>query len=240
MVWIIVSIVLFIIAFIILGFKDILYLDDWGLNFKQFFAILAFLIMIPAFVAKVPANSVGIKYSPFSGTSEVTLNEGFHAKNPFEKVYKISTEVQTMTVENLTTQTEDAQYVTTILDIKYRVNPTNIHLIFTQFRTLDKMSDTLIIPTTQRVLELITTRYNVMDVLGEKRSNIYAELESELTKEFAKYGVEFYSISIVDMDAGEAIENAITAEAVAKKSVETAEQELLKAQTEAKKAAVIA
>jgi len=240
MVWIIVSAILFIIAFIVLGFKDILCFDDWGLNPKQLGALLTLLIMIPAFVAKVPANSVGIKYSPFNGTSETTLNEGFHAKNPFDKVYKISTEVQTMKVENLTTQTEDAQFVTTILDVKYRVNPTNAHLIFTQFRTLDKMSETLIIPTTQRVLELITTRYNVMDVLGDKRSVIYSELESELTKEFAKYGVEFYSISITDMDAGDAIENAITAEAVAKKQVETAEQELLKAQTEAKKAAVSA
>ena len=56
----------------------------------------------------------------------------------------------------------------------------------------------------------------------------------------AKYGVEFYSISITDMDAGEAIENAITAEAVAKKAVETAEQELLKAEMDAKQKSVAA
>ncbi|MBQ8729957.1 MAG: hypothetical protein IJY81_02030, partial [Lachnospiraceae bacterium] len=143
-------------------------------------------------------------------------------------------------IEGLTTQTEDAQFVTTILDVKYRVNTSNAYLVFTQYRTLDNMSNTLIKPTTQRVLELITTRYNVMDILGSKRGDIYAELEMALQKEFAKYGVEFYSIAITDMDAGAEIEAAITAEAVAKKAVETAEQELLKAQTEAKQAAVIA
>ena len=247
MFWIVLSIIGIIALFIVLGFNVTLEKDRWGddkpafkwkANKKQFLAVLAILLIIPGFIAKVPENSVGILYSPFSGTSEVTLSEGFHFKSPFDKVYKISTEVQTMTVANLTTQTQDAQYVNTTLDIKYRVNSTNAYLIFTQFRTLDKMSDTLIVPTTQRVLELITTNYNVMDVLGEKRSNIYGELEANLTEELSKYGVEFYSISITDMDAGEAIEQAITAEAVAKKEVETAEQELLKAQTEAQKMSV--
>lgn len=240
MVWIISSIILAIIVFVSLGIRYDGCELSWKLGKRQLFTVLAFLLLIPGFISKVPANSVGIIYSPFNGTSESILPEGFHKKNVFDKVYTISTEVQTMTVANLTTQTQDAQYVTTTLDIKYRVNSANAFLVFTQFRTLDNMSNTLIAPTTQRVLELITTNYNVMDVLGEKRSAIYQELETNLTEELAKYGVEFYSISITDMDAGEAIENAITAEAVAKKAVETAEQELLKAETEAKKAAVSA
>jgi hypothetical protein len=61
-----------------------------------------------------------------------------------------------------------------------------------------------------------------MDVLGEKRSEIYAELDIALSKELAKYSIEFISVSITDMDAGAEIEAAITAEAVAKKAVETA------------------
>lgn len=240
--WIIGSIVVGIVLFIVLGLR----MDEkneeisWKFSPRQFFSILGFLLIIFGLFTKVPANSVGIKYSPFSGTSEVTLSEGFHGKNLFDKVYKISTEVQTMNVPNLTTQTRDAQYVTSIIDVKYRVSSENAYLVFTQFRTLDKMSESLISPTVQRVLELITTNYNVMEVLGEKRSEIYKELEVNLAKEFLKYGVEFYSISITDMDAGEQIEQAITDEAVAKKQVETAEQELLKAEMEAKKQSVTA
>ena len=238
MIWIVLSIIAVLILFVVLGLNS--YFDEWKFRFRQVFCLLGLLLLIPGFIAKVPANSVGILYSPFSGTSEITLTEGFHTKNIFDNVYSISTEVQTMSVANLTTQTQDAQYVNTTLDIKYRVSSTNAYLIFTQFRTLDKMSETLIIPTTQRVLELITTNYNVMDVLGEKRSDIYRELEVNLAEELAKYGVEFYSISITDMDAGEAIESAITAEAVAKKAVETAEQELLKAEMDAKQKSVAA
>ena len=251
MVWLIISIIVVLVLVGVLGLqvKEVTEEDrygreitkdefSWSVNKKQLCCLLGLLICIPGFFTKIPANSVGIVYSPFGGTQEQTLSEGFHTKNIFDKVYKINSEVQTMTVEGLTTQTKDAQYLTSVLDIKYRVNTSDAYLVFKQFRTLDNMSKNLIVPTTQRVLEHVTTQYNVIDILGEKRSAVYAELESALREEFAKYGVEFYSISITDMDAGEALENAITAEAVAKKEVETAEQNLLKTQTEAKQKSV--
>lgn len=248
MIWIVISLVLLIIAFVLLGYqvktveekygeREVIY---WKINKRSILSLLALLFIIPGFITKIPANSIGIVYSPFYGTSEETLTEGFHAKNLFEKVYKINTEVQTKSVKDLTTQTKDAQYVNSNLDIKYRVNSSNAFLIFKQFRTLENMSDNLIIPTTQRVLELITTQYNVMEILGEERNAVYTLLEKKLSTEFEKYGVEFYSISISDMDAGKSIEKAITKQAVAKQAVETAEQELLKAQTEAKKESVTA
>ena len=78
---IILSILLFIAAFVGLGFKrfdveidgcveDVI---KWKINFKQVLSLLAFILIIPACIARVPANSVGILYSPFTGTSEITL-----------------------------------------------------------------------------------------------------------------------------------------------------------------------
>lgn len=238
MFWLIIGIIVTVVMFIVLGLDR--ETESWKLTFRQIFSLAGLLICLIGCVTKIPANSVGIVYSPFGGTKEQTLSEGIHGKNPFDKIYKITTEVQTMTVQNLTTQTKDAQYLTSILDVKYRVNTSNAYLVFTQFRTLKNMSENLIIPTTQRILEHITTKYNVIDILGEKRSTVYAELEKQLAEEFAKYGVEFYSISITDMDAGAALENAITEEAVAKKAVETAAQNLLKAETEAQQKSVMA
>lgn len=210
----------------------------WKLNRKQILALFGLVFCLCECFTKIPANSVGIVYSPIGGTKEQTLSEGFHTKNMLDKVYVINTEVQTKNVENMTTQTKDAQFLTSTLDIKYRVSTGNAHLVFTQFRTLDKMSENLIVSATQRTLEHITTQYNVIDILGEKRNEVYEKLQVALTEELAKYGVEFYSITIKDMDAGEALERAITEEAVAKKAVETAEQNLLKTQTEAKQKSV--
>lgn len=236
MLFVVLGIVVTVGLYVGLGFNADL--DEWKFRGRQLFALFGLLICLFGFFTKIPANHVGIVYSPFGGTKTETLSEGFNTKNPLDKIYKISTEVQTKTVSNLTTQTKDAQYVTSILDIKYKVSASNAYVIFKQYRTLDKMSENLIVPTTQRVLEHITTTYNVIDILGEKRNEIYAELEMGLAEEFAEYGVEFVSITLNDMDAGEALEAAITAEAVAKKEVETAEQNLLKAETEAKQKSV--
>lgn len=235
MIWILLSLVAAIVIFIFTGMNDE---DTWKLNKKQFLSLFAFLILIPGCITRVPANSVGIKYSAFTGTSENTIPEGIHTKNIFDKVYTISTEIQTVGVDEMTSQTKDAQYVTSKLDVKYKVNQTNAYMVFKQFRTLKNLSEQMISPTVQRVLELVTVKYNVIDILGEERGAVYQELEKNLSDEFDKYGIQFCSVSIVDMDAGDAIENAITAEAVAKKAVETAEQELRKTQTEAKKKAV--
>lgn len=239
MLLVILSLIVTVVLFVGLG----IYVDDnadwqWKIQKKQFLAVFGLSIMLFGCITKIPANHVGIVYSPFGGTKEETLTEGFKTKNILDKIYKISTEVQTMGVSGLTTQTKDAQYLTSTLDVKYKVSASNAFVIFKQYRTLDNMSSNLIIPTTQRVLELITTNYNVIDILGEKRSAVYTELEAALKEEFNKYGVEFVSISITDMDAGDALENAITEEAVAKKAVETAAQNLLKAETEAKQKSV--
>ena len=254
MIWLILGIILAVGAAVGLGFgiemeeytvggyngpqtktKEVL---KWKFRKQQVLALLALLICIPAFVAKIPANHVGIVYSPFGGTKETTLSEGFNKKSPLDKVYKFSTETQTKTVENLTTQTKDAQFLTSILDIKYKVNSSNAYMVFKQYRTLDKMSDNLIVPITQKALESITTTYNVIDILGEKRNEVYSKLEIALAEELAEYGVDFVSITINDMDAGDSLEAAITAEAVAKKEVETAAQQLEKAKMEAQQKSV--
>ena len=80
--WIIFSIIIAFLAFAGLGIqiKEIDRYNDkilgWGICKKQFLCILAVLLIIPGFITKVPANSVGIKYSAFNGTSEKTLSEG--------------------------------------------------------------------------------------------------------------------------------------------------------------------
>lgn len=247
MIWLILGILVAGGLFAVLGFDDEKYENEWGntrhkivwkVRKRQLLATLGLTICLIGCFTKIPANNVGIVYSPFGGTRSETLAEGFKRKNPLDKIYKISTETQTTRVENLTTQTNDAQYVTSTLDVKYKVNASNAFLVFKQYRTLDKMSADLIMPTAQRVLELITTNYNVIDILGAKRADVYTELNAKLSEELALYGVDFVSITILDMDAGEKLEAAITEEAVAKKAVETAEQNLLKAETEAKQKSV--
>lgn len=194
--------------------------------------------LVVSSVSFIPANTVGVLYSPFSGVSQTTLSEGMRLKFPLDKVYKISTEVQTSRLENVTGQTQDAQYVTMNVDIKYEVDKSKAFEVFRQYRNLENINSSLVSPLVQRSIESVSTKYNIMEFLGEKRNTVYLEIENDLMSRFATQGITFRNITFTDTDAGEAIEQAIQAEAVAKKAVETAEQDRQKAEVEAQKRVV--
>ena len=76
MFWLIASIIVFLILFALLGVDR--REGKWHLRPQQFASLGAFVLMGFSMVAIVPANSVGIVYSPFTGVSEKTLAEGWH------------------------------------------------------------------------------------------------------------------------------------------------------------------
>ena len=234
--FIVVSVIVTVVLFVVLGVKksaENVY--SFKLGGRQVLCLFGLLVMLFGCYSVVPANNVGIIFSPFSGVSEQTLPEGFQLKSPFDTVYLLSTEVQTQIITGVTGQTQDAQYLTLEIDIKYRVDPQNAFEVFKQFRTLENMNRSLISPMVQRSIEFVTTQFNVISILGESRNEVYSMIESDLTHRLAGNGVSFYSMSFTDTDAGSAIESAIEAEAVAKKAVETAQQERLRAEIEAQK-----
>ena len=227
--------ILFVVLFIVLGFTSN---RKWKLNKKQLLSFLSVFILGFGMITTIPANTVGIQYSQFTGTKQETLSEGLHFKSIFDKVYKISTEVQTKKLENITGQTKDSQWVNITMDVQYRVDESTAFQVFSEFRTLKNVDSNLIPNVVQRAVESVTTKYNVYDILGASKNDVYMEIQNQLIEELAPKGIQFYYINFTDVDAGEAIESAITAQAVAKQEVETAEQERQKAEIESQKRVV--
>jgi Membrane protease subunits, stomatin/prohibitin homologs len=235
---IIISVILAIAVFVTLGLERSGYKTEWRKSKLQALAFIPLLLIPFGFTTVIPANTVGILWSPFDGVKEETLSEGIQFKGIFDKVYKISTEVQSRTIHDITGQTRDSQYILITLDVKYKVNPSNAYEVFRQYRTLDNIAENFIAPTVQRSIEAVSTQYNVIEILGEERNEMYKGVEAELARRLTASGIAFVSINFDDTDAGHAIEQAIEAEAVAKKAVETAQQELLKVQADAQQIVV--
>jgi prohibitin 1 len=228
----IIGLVLAIIAFIVLGFKST---REWKSNKKQLFAIIGVVIMLFSFFAIVPANNVGILYSPFSGgVQNAVYQEGFNVKGPFDQMYMVSTEVQSKRIENLSGQTKDSQYLVIAVDVKYFVDRDKAFDVFKKFKTLQNVNNSLVSPAAQRAIENACVDYNIIEILGSKRGEVYKKIEVDLQERFNKDGITLHSITFIDTDAGDDVENAIRAEAVAKKEVETAEQKRTKAEVEAR------
>ncbi len=234
MTYIILSVIVVIVIFVAAGVKRVSGNTGWKPNSKQWLSLLGLIIMIPAFFTLVPANNVGVIYSPFSGgVQKDVLGEGIKTKGPFDTVYTLSTEVQTNTIDSLYGQTKDAQYLTIAIDVKYQVDPAKAVDVFKKFRTVPVINSTLVKPVAQRAIDTAMVNYNIIEILGSKRSQVYMEIESYLTQRFDDNGLYLHSITFLDTDGGEEIEQAIRDEAVAKKAVETAQQKRTQAEVDA-------
>ena len=204
-------------------------------NKKQSLTLIPIALLVLSFsIVVIPANTVGIRYSSINGTSDKTLNEGIHFVVPFvDHVNTIETTVQERTDEGISIQTKDAQWVKVTVNVKYQVDKSNAFKVYKGYKTLDNLNKNIIGNYTQEALNQVCTQYNVIDVLGEKRNAFVEETAKILKEKLAAEGVNLKAVTVKDIDAGEAIEKAISDEAVAKKEVETAKQKQEKAKTEA-------
>lgn len=245
----IIFIVLTLAMFILMGKTTIKVHDEyynrdvdktvWKLNKKQFLAVIPLLLaVIFSMFVIIPANHVGIKYSPISGVKTETLTAGFKTKAPLDKITKFDTTVQEITLANIVGQTKDGQFVTIEATVKYMVNSTDAYKVFTQFKNLKNVEAQLLPDATRRSVDEITTQYNVFEIMGEQRNSIVKGIEQSLATRLSNAGISLYSVTINDADAGEDIEAAIKAEAIARQNVQKAEQELAKAEIDAQQKVV--
>lgn len=209
-------------------------INTFKLNKRQLLAIIPLLVALGMnCITFVSANTVGVKYSAFNGTSKETLNEGLHFKTPFDKIYEIDTTVQERSVKDVMVQTNDAQFLTMNINVKYQVTTKDAFKVYKGYKTLDTLKKNIIANYAQQALSEVCTQYNIIDILGDKRNEVIQKSSELLKEKYANEGVTFKSLTVKDMDAGDEIEKAIKDEAVAKKEVETAEQKKQKAQKEA-------
>ena len=196
--------------------------------------VLSLLLIRGLAVKRIPANTVGVKVSAFNGAQKTTLQTGYHFKIPFvDKIYTLPTSVQTKTMEKLTTQTKDGQWLNTNIDVKYKINKEEAMTIFSNYTDLENVNNNVISPAVQRAIESVTGDYDIYDILGAKRTEVYEAIDKALKEKFESYNLEFVSFTITDQDAGDEIEAAIKNESVKQKEIDTAKQEQEKSKVEA-------
>lgn len=196
--------------------------------------ILSLLLIRGLAIKRIPANTVGVKVSAFNGAQKTTLQTGYHFKIPFvDKIYTLPTSVQTKTMEKLTTQTKDGQWLNTNIDVKYKINKEETMTVFSNYTDLENVNNNVISPAVQRAIESVTGDYDIYDILGAKRTEVYEAIDKALKEKFESYNLEFVSFTITDQDAGDEIEAAIKNESVKQKEIDTAKQEQEKSKAEA-------
>ncbi|XMB86200.1 SPFH domain-containing protein [Mycoplasmatota bacterium WC44] len=219
---IILAIILFIILFILFGldFRT----QQWRMNAKQVLAIFGLIPIVFALFVMVPANRVGVLFDPLNGgIQDSLLQEGLKVKAPYQTVYNLSTEVTEITFDNISVQTSESQWLNTTLQVQVSIDKNRAFDYFKKHRDKElKDIQSILKSTTQKELEIISTSYKIMEILGVARTDVVKQTQAALTNEFIKDGIIIHRLILVDTDAGDEIEAAIAKEAAAKKEAEAA------------------
>lgn len=229
---IIFSIILFIVIFIVFGinFKT----QTWRMSGKQILSILGFLPILFSLFVMVPANRVGVLFDPLNnGIQDTLLQEGLKVKAPYQTVYNLTTELSEITFDNISVQTSESQWLNTTLQVQVSIDKNRAFDYFRKHRD-KQLSDikSILKSTTQRELEMISTSYTIMEILGTERTDVVNSTQAALSEEFIKDGIIIHRLVLVDTDAGTEIEMAIAKEAAAKKEAEAAKHLIEKAKAE--------
>lgn len=252
------SIILFFALFIGLSIKRNSQRYYFQFRGRSFAALLAFLVIIPSLFAQVNANEVGIVYDPLNGgIQDEALGEGLHLKTPFQQVKTISTKLRedsyTVTAQTGkiirddgqggTEETGGGQWATYQVTIQYKVEVANAHKFYRQFGG-DIIPSSTMEARLREALQSNSVNQDIFSILKGGLNVVREETESELLQSLLELGITVDAFIILDIDAGDEIEQVVRDEATAAKQKEIAqkeqESELIRKETQKKSAEITA
>lgn len=218
MVALIVGLIIFIIAFIILGvdFDE----ETWKFQPRMMFSFLAFSICLLGCIKTVPTGSTGI-VTTFGRIEDITLDAGIHFMSPVKKVINMDNRTQKQSIE-MSCFSSDIQEVSVIYTVNYQINKANAQEIYRTIGT--EYFDKIVMPKVLESVKAIFAKYTAEDLIAS-RSVLSKEIEGILVDDLANENIQITATSIENIDFTDAFTDAVEAKQVA-------EQNKLKAQTE--------
>lgn len=218
MVALIVGLIIFIIAFIILGvdFDE----ETWKFQPRIFFSLFALLICLLGCIKTVPTGSTGI-VTTFGRIEDITLDAGIHFMSPVKKVITMDNRTQKQSIE-MSCFSSDIQEVSVVYTVNYQINKANAQEIYRTIGT--EYFDKIVMPKVLESVKAIFAKYTAEDLIAS-RSVLSKEIEGILVDDLANENIQITATSIENIDFTDAFTDAVEAKQVA-------EQNKLKAQTE--------
>ena len=190
--------------------------------------VLVIGILSSCFVV-IQAGHTGVVMT-FGKVSDIVLQEGIHFKVPFvQQVVTIDNRIVKLDVST-EAFSKDLQTISTVVAVNYHVNKSMSYSIYKEVGP--DFENVLITPAVNEVLKAVTARYTAVELVGS-RSEVSAQLSSELSSKMTDYGITVDDLNIINWDFSEEYIAAVEAKQVA-------EQNLIKTRTEQEQALVIA
>lgn len=203
-------------------------MDKDDMNFTVFVGFVMALVMIVVALAGgyfivtiIGPGETGVKFNLFAGgVQDDEFIEGFHFKAPWVKVDKFNVRTQEYT-DSIRTVTKEGLYVTLDTTTLYRIKPDKANVIRQTIGKDGRYQGIVVSPTVRNAVREIVSRYDAMDIYGDKRAIIEAEIYETMSIQLQPRHIVIEKLLIRDVELPVELSKAIEAK-------KTSEQEALR------------
>ena len=217
---IVLSALIVVVLFVVLGFGKTGTGKGWKLRPRQILSLLGALVLLTGMFATVPTGHTGI-LTTFGRVEDVTLEAGLHFKSPVQKVVAMDNRTQKSVVE-LSCFSSDIQEVAVRYSINYQIQKSDAQTLYKNIG--ENYYEVVMAPRIEVAVRSVIAKYTA-ETLIENRDRLSSQITEILLDELSVYNIEVVNTAIEDMDFSDVFTQAVEAKQVA-------QQELLKAQTE--------
>lgn len=208
--------------------------------------ILGVLVGVIASGHSIKAGYVGIIYSLDGGIKSEVLSQGLHFVNPLSSVrqYSVATEQGYLSKsskegskddDSFDIPTSDGKTVNVDLEYSFHFDADKLPQTFTKFKGQDgkTIEDTFIRGKLKAWTQEISSTFSVIDIYGEKRTELNAKVLKHVKDNFDEYGIVIDSVNFSRIELDEKTLEAIQARINKQQELETSKLEAEKAKIDA-------
>ena len=181
--------------------------------------ILLAVIAFPPFVS-VPTGHTGV-VTTFGRVEDRVLDEGFHFKNPVQRVVMMDNRTQKASMA-MQAFSSDIQQVDIVCSVNYSVDRQNAQNLYRNVGV--NYYETVMRPRVQECTKSVFTKYTA-ETLMDVRSSLSTQIRDLLAPEMKDYGILIASVTVENVDFTDAFTDAVEAKQVAAQNKLTAETE---------------
>lgn len=198
----------------------------------------------------MPTGHTGV-VTTFGRVEDRVLDEGFHFKNPVQRVVMMDNRTQKASMA-MQAFSSDIQQVDIVCSVNYSVDRQNAQNLYRNVGV--NYYETVMRPRVQECTKSVFTKYTA-ETLMDVRSSLSTQIRDLLAPEMKDYGILIASVTVENVDFTDAFTDAVEAKQVALQTKlktetqqaelvsiaqSTAERDLIAARTDAEKRTILA
>ncbi len=215
------------------------------------------IMLVGMSTTKIEPGYAGVMYNMSGGIQDNTLSQGLKFKAPWVKVieYPISKETVYMSMfakegspdnDSFDISSKDGKLVNVDVQYTYMMDVEKLPQIFTRFRGQDDnyIEDTFIRARVKEIANIISTKYEVLEIYGEKRDELNKKVYTMLKEELGEEGIILANFSFTriqpDPETQKAIQDRVNARQRLEQAKTEQERAIIEAETRKEQARIAA